>query len=68
MDERLQLGPKQRNPRETGVRPRKGKNTGESPELSKTRGRRKLVNAPAATGCEEKPQTEARSPTVRIQG
>ena len=39
MGERLRLGLKQRNIRETGVGPRKGKNTGESPELSKTRGR-----------------------------
>ena len=37
--ERLLLGLKQRNIRETGVGPRKGKNTGESPELSKPRGR-----------------------------
>ena len=38
MGEQLRLGLKQRNIRETGVGPRKGKNTGESPELSKTRG------------------------------
>ena len=40
MGERLRLGLKQRNIRETNVGPRKGKNTGESPELSKTCGLR----------------------------
>ena len=39
MGERLQLGLKLRNIRETGVGPRKGKNTGERPELSKTSSR-----------------------------
>ena len=39
MGERLRLGLKQRNIREAGAGPRKGKNTGESPELSRTRGR-----------------------------
>ena len=39
MGERLRLVPKLRNIRETGVGPQKGKNTGESLELSKTHGR-----------------------------
>ena len=40
MGERLRRGLKPRNKRETGVGPLKGKNPGERPELSKTRGRR----------------------------
>ena len=39
MGERLRLGLKLRNTRETGIGPQKGKNTGESQELSKTCGR-----------------------------
>ena len=39
MGERLRRGLKPRNKRETGAEPLKGKNPGERPELSKTRGR-----------------------------
>ena len=39
MGEQLRRGLKLRNKRETGAGPLKGKNPGERPELSKTRGR-----------------------------
>ena len=70
MGERLRRSLQQRNTRETWAGPRKGKNPGESPELSKTPSRSEdhQENAPASAGREEKPQTEAWRPSRKDQG